>query len=241
MGKEFIEYHSENGLIPYSASNICFCLTQYAKDYIAEKNNIFSIVDKKVRDAVLVDAINYLGMVGYIDFALYTQDLYDEEKYYDKVEAQCLLTVLVNHYASYIFNEDMVESVLTNNHMNECTEKFNANDGATVLLDFINYIAKRNDYDRIFTIEELYEKFKVQKEKRELNQLKNFLRLSGQYSQKLTSGQSIEEIFSNDLEYNLQEMEEQIYAMSYAYAKQKPNEKSQIKVINKRILEMKKR
>lgn len=33
MGKEFIEYHSENGRIPYSAPTLCCCLTQYVRNY----------------------------------------------------------------------------------------------------------------------------------------------------------------------------------------------------------------
>lgn len=164
MGKEFVEYTSENGRVPYSASQICVCLTQYAKDYILENCKSISDIDKKVRDAVLVDAINYLGFKGGCDFALYTQDLYDVEEHEKEVDTQSLLTVISNHYAYYMFNQDIAESVLRHNYMNECTEKFDANDGIIVLLDFINYIAKRNDYDKKFTNEELYEKFKVQKQ-----------------------------------------------------------------------------
>lgn len=271
MGKEFVEYQSENGRIPYSASHLCFCLTQYAKDYILENRKIISDIDKKVTDAVLVDAINYLGLSGGCDFALYTQDLYDAKKHGEEVDAQCLLTTIVNHYAYYMFNEGIVESVLRNNHMNDCTEQFDANDGAIVLLDFINYIAKRNDYDRKFTIGELYEKFKVQKHNCELNQLKGFLELTGQYNEELASGKSIDAIFTSmshkhDLKYvaedgtyhytdvirnrigqsemyswDAQEVDEEIYAMAYAYAKMKSDEQSQVQVIDKKILEMKKR
>ena len=206
MGKEFVEYQSENGRMPYSASHICFCLTQYAKDYISENRRIISNVDKKVRDAVLVDAINYLGFQGCCDFALYTKDLYDAEKHENEVNPQCLLTALVNHLAYYMFNEGIVESVLKNNHMNDCTDQFDANDGAIVLLNFKNYIAKRNGYDRKFTIGELYEKFKVQKHIIELNQLKKFLELTGQYNEQLAIGKSIDAIFTSmahkhDLKY----------------------------------------
>lgn len=271
MGKEFIEYNSENGKIPYSASHLCFCLTQYAKDYISENREVVSKINRKVRDAVLVDAINYLGIQGGCAFALYTQDLYDSKKHEEEVNPQCLLTAIVNHYAYYIFNQDIVESVLRNNHMNKCTEKFDANDGAIVLLDFINYIAKRNSYDRKFTINELYEKFKVQKHNCELNQLKKFLELTGQYNEKLANGESIDSIFESmahkhNLKYiaedgtyhytdiiknrvgrskmyswDAEEVDEEIYAMAYAYDKFKTNEQSQIQIIDKKVLEMKKR
>ena len=97
MGKDFVEYHSENGRIPYSASTLCFCLTQYAKDYINENRKITTNIDKKVRDAVLVDAINYMGVQGCCDFALCTKDLYDTQKLREKVEPQCLITTMINH------------------------------------------------------------------------------------------------------------------------------------------------
>lgn len=270
MGKEFVEYKSENGRIPYTAPQLCFCLTQYAKDYILENHSIISNIDKKVRDAVLVDAINYLGMQGCCDFALYTHDLYNEEKHEERVDGQCLLTAIIYCYAYYMFDEGIVESVLRNKHMNECTEEFDADNGAIVLLDFINYIAKRNDYDRTFTIEDLYEKFKVQKHNYELNQLKKFLELTGEYNEKLASGEKIDKMFlnmarENDLQYIAEDgtyhytdkikervgysemnpwdagkVEEKICAMAYAFAKLNPDKNSNVQAIDKKILEMKK-
>ena len=271
MGKEFIEYHSEDGRIPYSASNLCFCLTGYAKDYISEDRKITSNIDKKVRDAVLVDAINYLGEQGCCNFALYTKDLYDGQEHKEEVDPQCLLTTIINHYAYYMFNQVIVESVLRNNHMNECTCEFDADDGAIVLLDFINYIAKRNDFDRTFTIGELYEKFKVQKHKNEMNELKKFLELTSKYGERLANGRSIDAIFESmarkhNLKYvaldgtyhytdiisrrvghsqmyswDAKEVDEEIYAMAYAYEKMNDGKQiPQTEIINRKILEMKK-
>lgn len=255
MSKEFIEYYSEDGRIPYSASTLCFCLTQYAKDYIASERKLISKVDTKVRDAVLVDAINFLGMQGGIDFALYTKDLYDgtiEEEY---VDAQCILTAIPNHYAIYIFNEGIVESVLRNNHMNECNEQFDVNDGVIVLLDFINYISERNEYDRMFTISELYEKAQRQNHDIELKDLKSFINLSNVYRERLQNGENIDSIFNemakeHELKYisrrgiyyytdkikervmqrqmffwDKEKVEREIYAMAYAYAKFNLNKK----------------
>lgn len=249
MGKEFVEYYSENGRIPYSASTLCFCLTQYTKDYVASERNLISKVDKNVRDAVLVDAINFLGMQGGIDFALYTKGLYDGRFEKEYVDAQCILTAIPNHYACYIFNEGIVESVLRNNHMNECTEQFDVNDGVIVLLDFINYIAERNEYDRTFTIRDLYEKVQKQNYKRKLNELKSFLELVSVYSERLNNGENIDSIFNEMAEeHNLKfiskkgvyhytdeikervgqskmfswdrhDVEKEIYAMAYAYEK----------------------
>lgn len=256
MGKEFIEFHSENGRISYSASTLCFCLTQYAREYIAGERKIISKIDTKVRDAVLVDAINYLGAQGCCDFALYTKDLYGSRRDEEYVDPQCLLTAVSNHYAYYIFNNDIVESVLRNNHMNSCTEKFDVNDGAIVLLDFINYIAKRNDYDRTFTIRDLYEKAQKQKHNRKLNELKSFLELTSVYGKRLQNGEDIDLIFNkmareHDLKYVSEneeyyytdkirrrvgqsqmfswdriDVEKEIYAMAYAYGKMENNDQN---------------
>lgn len=255
MGKEFIEYHSENGRIPYSASTLCFCLTQYAKDYITSERKIFSKIDEKVRDAVLVDAINYLGMNGGIDFALYTKNLYDGKIENEYVDPQCILTVLPNHFADYIFNEGIVESVLRNSHMNDCTEKFDANHGAIILLDFINYIAEINNYDRIFTIMELYKKSQKQNHERELKKLKSFVEQTSIYRERLQNGEDIDSIFNemakkHNLKYiskrgiyhytdkikkrvgqsrmfsfDVYDIEKELYAMAYAYEKLERNNK----------------
>ncbi len=273
MGKEFIEYHSENGRIPYLASTLCYCLTQYVRNYISSNREIIANIDKNVRDAVLVDAINYLGTHGGCDFALYTKDLYSGKVDDEQVDAQMLLTTVQNYYATYIFQYGMVESVLRNKHMNNCKDEFDVNDGAIVIVDFINYLAQVNGYDRVFTIKDLYEKFKILDHDVEMNRLKKFLEKTSKYSERLASGESIDSIFEDVAsEHNLKcisedgtyhytdvishrvgqsemfswakkEVEEEIYAMAYAYAKMSSDIKEQPKtaIINKKILEMKKR
>ena len=97
------------------------------------------------------------------------------------------------------------------------------------------------------------------------------MELTGQYNEELASGKSIYAIFTSmahkhDLKYvaedgtyhysdvirnrigqsemyswDAQEVDEEIYAMAYAYAKMKSDEQSQVQVIDKKILEMKKR
>lgn len=273
MGKKFIEYHSENGRIPYSASTLCFCLTQYVRNYISSNRENIANIDKDVRDAVLVDAINYLGTFGGCDFALYTKDLYSGRVDDEEVDAQCLLTTIQNFYATYIFQHGIVESVLRNNHMNNCKEEFDANDGAIVILDFINYVSQVNGYDKKFRFMDLYEKFKIQDHNAQMNRLKDFLEKTSKYSEMLATGETIDSIFRNmAIAHNLKnisedgtyhytdvisdrvgqsemfswdkkEVEEEIYAMAYAYGKMYSESKEQPKteVINQKLLEMKKR
>lgn len=237
MGKEFVEYQGET--IHCSASTICFCLTNYAKDYIKNDNEKIANVDTKIRDAVLVDAINYLGAQACCDFGLYTYDLYGDRKRDAYVEPQALLTTTTNYYATYIFNEGITKSVLRNNHMNEVKEEFDANDGAIVLLDFINYIAKINNFDRTFTMKDLYDKYLKQHHKIELKELKRFLELSGNYTQRLQTGETVNNIVddilrkNNIYEFKLlrktnldevpswkkRDIDKDLYALTYAYAK----------------------
>ena len=271
MGKVFSEYQSSSGTIPYSASHICFCLTQYAKNYIKEDRPLIKNVDDVVRDAILVDAINYLGMQGCCDFALYTKDLYDNRKFDEVVDPQMLLTILENHYANYLFKQNIVESVLINNHMNKCKKEFNPDDGALVIIDFINYIAKLNEYDKVFTIRDLCEKYKIQCYQRDLGQLKKFLKSTNEYNDRLLSGESINDIYnemankhglkyiskdgtyyySDELrnkygrdkmyDWSIYDVDVELYAMAYAFAKLRENQKSFINGIDQKINEMKTR
>lgn len=248
MGKEFIEYDTKKS-IPYTPSTICFCLSEYAKYYIkANRKSILSI-DKDVRDAVLVDFINYMGIFGGADFGLHTDQLY-EKRYHDEfVDGQSLLTVLFNYSSKYIFLYDMEKSVLRNSHMNNCKSAINPNDGAKVIVDFVNYVAEVNEFDRVFKLRDLYEKSKALDYKSCMKELKEFLLKAYAYAKKLESGASIDTIFNNmakryDLKsisedgkyyytervsellgqdemfaWDKEEIEEKIYEMAYAYAK----------------------
>ena len=165
-----------------------------------------------------------------------------------------------------MFNGDVVNSVLLNNHMNNCTKEFDPNDGAIVLLDFINYVAEVNNYDRVFTIKELFDRAKKQKHKRDLHELKSFLNLSNQYEQRLNNGESINSIYAEMAashsfigiredgaylynkrirdEIGIEEMclfernkvEKKLYAICYAYEKSGASKKEPTK--NKTIIKI---
>jgi len=265
MEKGFKEYSNQRRTIPFI---LWFSLIEYAKDYIKEEHKIISHVDTKVRDAVLVDSINYLGKNSGINFTVYAKDLYENRRNID-ANPQSLITELLKHYPKYIFEEGIVKSVLCNIHTNECTEFFSASDGALVLIDFINYISKRNNFDRTFTLNELYEKAKSQNYNREMEKLKAFLELTSEYSERLKNGETIDSIFqelainnllshvSKDGIYYYNEYgktitgtktmsssdiirtETEIYAMAYAYAKMSGKKKKpKTQIIKQKIKEM---
>ena len=253
MGKEFIDYQEKT--LHCSTSTVCYCLTNYAKDYIKNDNEKIVNIDTKIRDAVLVDAINYLGSQAWCDFGLYTCDLYDNRKRDAYVEPQALLSAITNYYANYIFDEGITKSVLRNNHMNEVKKEFDANNGAIVLLDFINYIAKINDFDRTFTMKDLYDKYLKLHHKMELKELKRFLELSGNYTQRLQNGETVDNILDTIKEKNgvssLEKVsswqkvliDDELYVLTYAYAKLDDETKLETdnEVINAKIKEMSKR
>ena len=270
MGKEFIDYDSSNGRIPYNASTICFCLTQYARNYIKEKRELTKDIDTKLIDAILVDAINYMGRVGWCDFALCTKDLHTNRYEEDYVDPQALITVLKNHLANYLFKEDIVKSIHINRHLNEVKKAFDPNDGAKIIIDFINYITKVNNYDRTFTIKELHNIYKEQKHNSELEELKRFLEKTGDYTIRILYGESVNDILKEILnEYNCyyypktkkyyredpynigkltevdnwdtEEINEKLYALTYAYVKGNFKDKMKNSILDDKIKEMKKR
>ena len=270
MGKEFIEYRSDTGRMPYSAHTVCCCLTQYVRNYIATSRSKIANIDEEVRDAVLVDAINYLASQVGVDFGLSTELLHSSRVDKETVDGQCLLTLVQNFYSMYIFQHGIVKSVWINRYMNDCKDKIDANDGARVLVDFINYLAEVNDYDRKFTMNDLYEKFRKFEHDNEMNILKEFLEKVSKYSERLANGESIDTIYSDVArEHNLKyisedgtyhytdiirkragrsemrpwdarRVEEEIYAMAYAYGKMAKSIEAepQTKIIIKKILEM---
>ena len=62
MGKDFIEYNDK--VIEYDGYSICEVVAQYAKDYIQYDNDFIYDVDNEVRDAVLVNIVNYLSSIN---------------------------------------------------------------------------------------------------------------------------------------------------------------------------------
>lgn len=195
MKNEFIEYDNGRNTVPYGATSICFCLTDYAKKYIIEDRVITKGVNDDVRDAVIVDAINYLGTKGNIDFGLYTKDLYHKGSSEEYVDPQCLISAIIHHLSYYLFYINPVESVKHNTHMNDCEDEISFDDASYVVCDFINYLLEVNYYDRVFTLAEMKAMADNLQHKIEMNKLKNFLMGTSQYSQALADGEDIVKMY----------------------------------------------
>jgi hypothetical protein len=157
---------SSGDKIPYSGDTVCFCMTQYAKDYVKARESITNTINKDVRDAVIVDAINYMGTSCGMDFCLYTCDLYEDKKHLQMVEPNTLLTVMLNHCSGYIYR-GIPKSVIRNSHMNKLQENQEVSDEDCIatLVDFLNFIARENNIDKNFTAEELIQRKQILKER----------------------------------------------------------------------------
>lgn len=252
MKKEFIEY--EGNTVPYRASEICFCLSDYARRYILENRDVIKNIDTNVRDAVLVDLINYLGTIGCIDFGIYTKDLYEDKEVKVNVDDRCLLSGIYKNLSYYLFYGNAIESIKLNNHMNSCKEKINFNDLAFVVADFINYIFEVNDYERKLTLFEMKTFADEIAHNIEMNKLKEFLISTNEFNDLLVKGEDVVKLYrnissQNKLDYidkndvyhyvsdvakklgrsemfscDIVPVREKLYAMMYAYGKICPTE-----------------
>ncbi len=252
MGSDYYEIIPESGRYPYKPSEICFCLSEYAKKYIKENREKIKNIDRKITEAVIVNFINYLGMVGWCDFALYTKSLHDETYKGKLVDSNTLISILLNYGGIYLYNNDFVTSILDNKHMSEITNPFEPYLGEIVLLDFINYVTKQNGYKNVFTIDTLMTRAKVQKDliethdtQRELSKLKTFLINSGNYYRILSKTHSINEAYEdiNDIGEILEPtLDSRFYELAYAYAKlnrEKEEDEEIPEPIQEKLLEMK--
>lgn len=98
--KQFEEYNGKN--LPYSAMSVCYALLNCARTYATESLDVDDI-ENSVRDHILADFINYIGVITTKDFQIQTRDFYHVKENSIAVEPNLLLTVLWN-YGSYFLN-----------------------------------------------------------------------------------------------------------------------------------------
>lgn len=254
MGKTFIEYSDR--ITEYDGLSICEVIAQYAKDYVkfvSDMDTIFDI-DCDVRDAVLINMVNYLSSVNKSHFYFNKKVLYNNKKFTKKkVDGQTILSVLFNHLSVHLFNDNLVNSVMLDGRRHDCHVPFDVDDGRDILIDFVNYVSERNGFDRYFTIDDFYNKYKELSYKHEMKQLKVFLYKVNDYTNRLAKGENIDDIYkkllnSYDLKYicksgnyyftdekkkkqfrecmnqtEIKEINNELYPLFYAYEKYKDN------------------
>lgn len=195
MKKEFVEY--EGKTIPYRASEICFCLSDYAKSYILENRNVIKNIDNDVRDAVLVDLINYLGMIGCIDFGIYSKDLYEKQDKQYFVDSQCLISGIYKNLSYYLYYTNPSNSIKLNNHMNKCKREVSFEEISFIVSDFLNYLFEVNDYERVLSLFEMKNIADEMKHNIEMNKLREFLISTEEFNDVLLKGENIVKLYRN--------------------------------------------
>ena len=257
MNKEFIISKKENKQIPYTFSTLCNCLKEYAKNYVKNGNSLTKNIAINIRDNILIDSINYIATQACCDISLGTKELYYKGNANEYMLSNNIIKVLETFYAEYIFDDG------------NCLE--NELEPPIVIIDFINYILKISNKDRIVTISELYEIYRHEKHKKELSQLKDFIELTDKYRNMLINGENVNSLLTDIKDkhqisyideigayhYNdrmqrkinvtevptwkIKEINRDIYGLAYAYSKMYNGELSQIEEIDKKILEMKRK
>lgn len=149
--KTFEEYQEPN--LPYSTASICYALLNCARTYATESLDVDDI-ENCVRDQILVDVINYIATITAIDFQVQTRDFYHPKEECLAIDSNLLLTILWN-YGSYFLN-------LLHPHYQRISsleqEQLLAKEDVRVIQSFINDIAVRNQIERIFSKEEIYQR-----------------------------------------------------------------------------------
>lgn len=236
-------------------------LVNFTIDYIKEDSPNISNISVSVKDGVLINLLNNVG-IGYGNYTI--DELYDFQSDFYSFNTETFLKYVVRFIASYMFDIDIVKSVLDDFGFHSRCIEFDPNDGVKVLVDFLNYIAKRCSYNHTFTTYELYVINEYQKYKREMKQLKKFLIKTGEYSKKLANDENINDIFDElinklnliyDAENNslhnkvvpeakslvfISGVDEELDALAYAYAKDDKvkNEMPENELIRKCLIEM---
>ena len=134
------DYHSQ-------ATSICFCLTQYAKNYLKKEQANELGVKSTLRNAILVDAINYVGLKNGFEFGLDINYLLSNETDNDIIDSKLLLNVILKEFGNYLGNENIETSIIEHQAFTNYKFGFDSIAGEEVLFDFIRYIAMENDYD----------------------------------------------------------------------------------------------
>ena len=174
------------------AVSICFCLSTYASNYIKEERTNIEDINNNVRDAVVVDAINYIGRQYGFEFGLPTQYLYSGIDDDEKVDNIRLLNVMLDKFEKYLLEENIEESILEHQDLNNCKFGLEEENAKIVLFDFMDYVSNINGYDIQEDLEIINKKM-IKEKYHDKDSIVKIL-------QRLESGETPEEIYEQFLE-----------------------------------------
>ncbi len=171
MKNDFIRYDNVEEINHYFVSTICFWMLDYAKEYVKHKNKMIKDIDSRLRDVVLVNLINYIGGQGDLDFGLTIDSIYSKNNDNIKLNSEIVINYLIDMFSKYIFTEDIVMDAVENLDTGLEIMEFGAGEIVMVIIDYLNFIAKKNNYRGTFTagyLEYCYSKKRGNKGQNEL-------------------------------------------------------------------------
>ena len=192
--------------------NYVYCLDKYARDYVKTSRTATKGIDEKVRNYVICDLVQYIGFIHDDGYSMYPEKLADDFFYkkpdFSKLEDESakkeFLDEITRIFAHYMFNLPNGETIpqhVSYYYEYEFNRDFDPNDGAIVVVDFLNYIYQCNECNWINTAKGLYEISQKQAHDKTLKNLRRFLENTEEYNIKLANGVTIEEIYE-DLKKN---------------------------------------
>lgn len=137
------------------SSDIIDNMTEYAIDY--SKNHNTNEDDFNI-DLVLTDSMNYIGRD--LNYRVHNSELRVPEKKYarktiNKINPNTLLNILLTKYQAY-FDEGIIPSIESQSEYYDMSDEILDEDSSVeILVDYLNYIAKKNSIETEFTVTDI--------------------------------------------------------------------------------------
>ncbi len=191
--RQFIKRYSYKDYI----ETICFYLTDCARKYIKLSRNATKNIHDNLRNAILIDAINYVGMRSGCDFGLDVNYLEDQINEGYEVPVKYLLNISFKEFGNYLAQESIEKSVIEHRDLTNYKFGFDESYGEIVLFDFIRFIANELHEEEVYDVEDALEELNLDLLRRKYHEQDDVIR----YQERLDSGETLEHIFNTEVEY----------------------------------------
>lgn len=147
--EKFIREPIQNDDYQDIADSICFCLMDYAREYLHNVQANELEVTPKLRKALLVDSINYVYacLKNGREFGLNAQYLASDVVEDVSVELKSLLNIVLKEFGNYLARDYIAELVVDHQAFTDYKYGFDDEVAEVVLFDFIRFIAMKNHFD----------------------------------------------------------------------------------------------
>lgn len=167
MKKEFIEYQGNVSECPNKITDIVGYLLVVFKKYIKENELNYSKLEMNIIIKIINDALGYTFSLVDKNNSLVVLDKED-----NGLNMDYLITLLLCSFSKYSFtNEKKISEQY----------RFSNKEVASILINFLNYVASDNGYDREFDLRDFVTKYQDLYRKEELEEFKKFILKVDQY------------------------------------------------------------